>query len=66
MPRHIREIFAPLLLAFKCMPHSKYEKKAIEMPVSLFFHNIVPNLAKFCTKKTKPTFLFLLISYEIC
>ena len=27
IPRHNREIFVPLLVAFKCIPHAKYEKK---------------------------------------
>ena len=32
----------PLLLAFKCIPHAKFEKSPLIMPVSLFFHNTGP------------------------
>ena len=34
----------PLLLALKCFPHAKYEKKLFIMPVSLL-QNTGPNLA---------------------
>ena len=36
----------PLLHAFECVLHAKCEENLIEMPVSLFFHNIGPNLVQ--------------------
>ena len=53
-------------LAFKCIPHAKYEKSLLNMPVSLFFVNIGPNLAQILPLRPHPLSFFLLISHEIC
>ena len=42
------------------------KKKTIEISVSLFFHNIGPNLAESLPQRPHPFFFFLLISNEIC
>ena len=56
----------PLLLACKCIPHTKYEKSTIEIPVSLFFHNIGPNLVQLLPQRPHPRYFFWLIFSEIC
>ena len=49
----------PLLLACKCIPHTKYEKSTIEIPVSLFFHSIGPNLVQLLPQRPHPLYFFL-------
>ena len=45
--------------ACKCIPYAKYENRPIEIPVSLFFHNIVPNLAELLPHRLHPLYFFL-------
>ena len=55
----IRYFYNHYLVAYKCIPPPKYEKKnnSDTSFFVVFFHNIGPNL-------TTPTLLFLLISDE--
>ena len=56
----------PLFLALKCIPHVKYEKKLLIIPISLFFHNIGPNLAQILPQDHTHFDFFCLVSSEIC
>ena len=42
----------------KSIPHGKYKNKPIEVPVSLFFHNIGPNLAQMLPQIPHPLYFF--------
>ena len=55
----------PLLLALKCIPHAKYEKNLLIMPVSLlFFHNIGPNLAQILPQDHTHFILFFFAVFQ--
>ena len=63
----IQIFLQPLLFAFKCIPHPKYEKNSIGIQVFfLFFHNIGPNLVQILPQRLHSIYFFWLISNEIC
>ena len=47
----LRFLYNPYLFACKCIPHAKYEKRPIEIPVPLFFFTTLDLIwPKFCPK----------------
>ena len=54
----LRFFYNPYLFACKCLPHAKYKKNPIEIPVPLFFHNIGPTLAQIFPQRPHPLYFF--------
>ena len=60
IPRHNREIFVPLLVAFKCIPHAKYEKKPLlKCHFLCFFTTLYLIWPKFAPKRQHPLSFFV-------
>ena len=55
----LRFFYNPYLFACKCIPHAKYEKNPIEIPVPLFFSQHWTYFGPNFPPKTTPTLLFL-------